>query len=66
MKVSELAAKLNNQTETVEKIITEIQALKVALEDVDIPEEALAALNRLDDALTAADELNPDAPVDAV
>lgn len=63
MKISELAAKLSNQTEKVEKIITEIQALKDSLSDVELPQEAIDAMGRLDAALQAADELNPDAPV---
>ena len=61
MKISELAAKVTQQAEVAEKIIVEIKSLKETLEDVDLPENALEAMARLDAALIAADELNPDA-----
>lgn len=62
MRVDELQAKVEAQAATAEKILAEIKALKDSLKNVDLPPAAVAALARLDAALQAADEENPDLP----
>lgn len=61
-KVSELEGKLTTLTTQVTKIATEVQALKDALANVEIPEAAETALANLTTALKAVDDLNEDAP----
>lgn len=54
---------LNAQLEKAKgEIVAEIEALKGALSDVDIPEEAQASLDKLAGLAQSLDELNPDAP----
>jgi len=61
MKISELAGSLAEIETTLNKVKTEVEALKAGLGDVEIPAEAQAALNRLSDLSKTLDELNPDA-----
>jgi len=61
-KLSELAGNLTALTAVVTKIATEVQALKDALANAEIPAEAQAALDNLSAALKAVDDINPDAP----
>jgi len=61
MKVSELAGVLTILDTEVQKIGTEVQALKDALANVDLPADAQTALNNLTTHLKAVDDLNPDA-----
>lgn len=60
MKVSELADTLTALSDQVDKIAKEVQALKDALTNVDIPANAQAALDRLTAAIKGVDDLNPD------
>lgn len=62
MKVNELSAKFDALTSQVGKIATEVAALKSALENVDLPADAVTALERLETAVKGVDDLNPDAP----
>lgn len=61
-KLSELEGKLIAVNNTLEKVKNEVQALKDALEDVELPEGAQAALDKLTATADAIDALNPDAP----
>lgn len=62
MNNAELTAKLDAQTTRVNKIITEIQALKVIIANADnVPQNVIDAVARLDAATQAADDQNPDA-----
>lgn len=66
MQVSELKAKLDEQTARVEKIAGEIVVLKDFIENNDfaLPQEVVDSINRLDAALQATDDLNPDQPAE--
>lgn len=61
MRLNELATNLTALADQVDKIVKEVQALKDALTNVDLPPEATAALDRLSAAIKTADDLNPDA-----
>ncbi len=60
--VNELAAKLDEQAVVVSKIISEINLLKDALQNTELPAEAEAALANLSALIKSADDQNPDAP----
>lgn len=60
MKVSELEARLDDETARVTKIAAEVQVLKDSLSDVDLPQAAVDSLDRLSAALKSVDDLNPD------
>jgi hypothetical protein len=66
MKVSELADKLTALDTQLGKaqaeINAEIDALKAALNNVEIPAAAQAAIDNLSAKVQALDDLNPDAP----
>ena len=66
MKLAELAAALTaidtKLTKAQEEIIAEIQKLRDALNDVDLPAEATAALDALSAKAQALDDVVPDAP----
>lgn len=66
MKVSEVAAQLTSLGEQLTKakdeILAKIAALEAALGDVDLPEEAEAALLALKDKAQSLDDVVPDAP----
>lgn len=66
MKISEGTAKivaLGNQLEKAQKEITkEIETLKNATSDVDLPQEATDAIERLSALADSLDALNPDDP----
>lgn len=59
-KLSELSGALSALADQVDKIAKEVEALKAALADVEIPAEAQAALDRLTTAIKGVDDLNPD------
>lgn len=61
-KLSELAGRLTGVETVLNKVKTEVEALRAALENVDLPPEAEAALGRLETIAKTIDELNPDAP----
>ena len=65
-KVNELADKLNMINAQLHKasteIIGQINTLQDALTDVDLPQEAIDAMNELASVAQALDDLNPDAP----
>jgi hypothetical protein len=63
MKTTELAGALNGLVEREKKIIVEIQALKDAFYNSDIPQDAADALANLEALVATADDLNPDVPV---
>lgn len=59
---TELVTKLDAQTARLTKIQTEIQALKDAIANAgNVPQSVIDAVDRLDAAMTATDDLNPDA-----
>jgi hypothetical protein len=64
-KVIDLAATLTALGAQLDKakteIVTEIQALKTALDTAEIPAEAQASLDKLTTLAQALDDLNPDA-----
>lgn len=61
---AELVTKLQEDGVKLDKIITEIQALKdKANTTPDVPQDIVDAVNSLDAKLTAADDMNEDAPV---
>lgn len=62
MKVSELQARVNQQADQLQKVVAEVQALKDSINnsDVELPEEAVAALDRLSSLLQQVDDINPD------
>lgn len=66
MKVSELATALGaietQITKAQDEIVKEIQALKDALADVEVPAEATASITRLSTLAQALDDLNVDQP----
>lgn len=66
MKATELSTQLTNLTAQVNKVKAEvlkrITDLEAALSNVDLPEEAVIALDGLKTALQAVDDINPDAP----
>lgn len=59
-KLNELAGLLTSLNDTVTKIATEVQALKDALANTDIPADAQTALDNLSASLKLVDDLNPD------
>lgn len=61
--VNELAIKLDEQAVVVSKIISEINVLKDALQNMELPADAEAALANLAALIKTADDQNPDAPV---
>lgn len=61
-KITTLGAALTALADQTDKIGKEIQALKDALVDVEIPADAQAALDRLTASIKTADDLNEDAP----
>jgi prefoldin subunit 5 len=61
MKLNELAGQLTSLADQVDKIKLEVEALKASLENVELPAEAQAALERLGAAVKAVDDANPDA-----
>lgn len=62
MKLNELANAIATVNTTLEKVATEIQALKDSLTNVDLPADAQAALDKLVATASALDALNDDAP----
>lgn len=66
MDIQTLTAKVNAVSDQLDKakieITTQIQALRDALTDVQVPPEAEAALTRLEGLAQALDDFNPDAP----
>jgi len=62
MKLTDLAATLTALDTEVQKIGTEVQALKNSLTNVDLPADAQTALDNLTTHLKAVDDLNPDIP----
>lgn len=60
MKVNELEARLDAETARVTKIAAEVQVLKDSLSNTDLPDAAVASLERLSTALAAVDDLNAD------
>lgn len=64
MKVSEIAATVNVLSEQLVKVQVEIlgkiEALETALTDVDLPEDAIDALNALRGNVQAIDDIVPD------
>lgn len=59
---AEAAAKLDAQAVTLEKIRTEVQALKdAAANDGNVSPELEAAIARVEAAITGVDDINPDA-----
>lgn len=65
MKANELSGRFDALTAQVGKIATEVAALKAALENVDLPADAVAALGRLETAVKGVDDLNEDATTPA-
>jgi len=63
MKANELQPRLEALNTKMTKIITEIETLKSSLEDVELPAEATASLERLEGLTQKADDENADAPV---
>lgn len=61
MKINELAGALTALDTEVQKIATEVQALKDSLSNVDLPPAAQTALDNLTAHVKAVDDLNPDA-----
>lgn len=61
MKLSELTPVLTALGDKVDKIKTEVQALKDSLADVELPSGAQAALDRVIASVGAVDDINPDA-----
>lgn len=61
-KLTELADRLTGIETVLNKVKTEVEALRAALENVDLPAEAEAALVRLEAISKTIDDLNPDAP----
>lgn len=62
MKQEEFIAKINTVTEQVGKVRTEVQALKDAIENSDdVPQAVIDAFSGLESAITAVDDINPDA-----
>ena len=70
MKLSELsvavAAIADQLTKVRDEILGKIAALEGALTDVDLPEEAIGALNILRDGVQAIDDIVPDATPEPV
>lgn len=60
-KLSDATTKLQTLGDQVEKVKTEIQALKDASQNMDTTPEFDAALDRLTTAIQGADDLNTDA-----
>lgn len=59
----ELVTQLGDMNAKVDKIKTEIQALKDAIANAaNVPQAVIDAANQLATNLQAADDLNPDAP----
>jgi predicted nucleic acid-binding Zn-ribbon protein len=62
-KLSDLATRVTAIETTLNKVKTEVEALRDSLGDVELPAEAEAALVRLEAISKTIDDLNPDAPV---
>lgn len=60
MKISELTPALTAIESTLTKIQAEVQALKEAAEDADLPAEVVASIDRLSALSAAIDAINPD------
>jgi DNA repair ATPase RecN len=61
MTTQEAIQKINDNTAKLEKVRTEVQNLKDAVANAgNVDPEIEAALGRLDAALTAVDDINPD------
>lgn len=61
-KLSSLTATLTAIATRLEKIESEVKALRDSLSDVDLPPEAEAALGRIEQLTKNIDDVNPDAP----
>lgn len=61
-KLADLATRLTGIETVLNKVKTEVEALRASLENVDLPPDAEAALGRLEAIAKTIDELNPDAP----
>ena len=68
MKVSEIAATVNALSEQLVKVQVEIlgkiESLETALTDVDLPEDAIDALNALRENVQVIDDIVPDVVVE--
>lgn len=63
MNTQEAIAKLDALTAKVQKVQKEVQALKDTVGNRDdVPQEVVDAIDRVDNALTAVDDINEDAP----
>lgn len=62
-KLSDATTRLNQLSDQVGKIKTEVEALKAASENMDTTPEFDTALERLGTALQGVDEINADQPV---
>lgn len=62
MKITELEARLDAETERANKIAAEVKTLKDSLSNTDLPQAAVDSLDRLSAALKGVDDLNEDAP----
>ena len=62
MKVNELAGKVNALADQLTKASDEINAQLEVLRDADLPDDAVAALDKIAAVTQALDDLNPDAP----
>ena len=60
-KLNELAGNLTTIGDVLNKVAIEVQALKDALVNVELPAEAQVALDNLSAQAKALDDLNPDA-----
>lgn len=60
-KLSELAGLIEGVNTRLDKVKTEVQALRDSLGDVEIPASAQASLDKLAALAQAIDEINPDA-----
>jgi type II secretory pathway component PulM len=60
MKISELTPALAAIESTLTKIQAEVQALKDAAADADLPPEVVASIDRLSALSAAIDSINPD------
>lgn len=60
MKINELAAKVNGLADQLTKASMEINAQLEVLRNADLPDDAVAALDRIAAVTQALDDLNPD------
>lgn len=65
MKVNQLADKINALAGQLTKASGEINAQLEVLRNADLPDDAVAALDKIAAVTQALDDLNPDAPVPA-